>query len=102
MRKLRHGIDRDLSLPCVSLTIAVGVGKRDLLDLQSGKRSLRFPIRQPWRGELFASGLRNDEPSRLMHKAGECVAVVLAFAGLTVVLVIVANLTSDWHAENQS
>jgi hypothetical protein len=34
--KLRHGIDRDLSLLRVSLTVAVRVGESDLLNVEGG------------------------------------------------------------------
>ena len=97
MRELGHGIDRDLSLLRVSLTVAVRVGESDLLNVEGGKCSLGFPLRQAWRCEFVADGLANNEPSRLMHKAGKCALAVLAVA---LRRFLVANLASDRHAKD--
>ena len=101
VRKLRHGIDRDLSLLRVSLTVAVRVGRCDPFNVESGKRSLCFPLRQAWRGEFVADGLANREPSCLVHKAGKSALSVLAFALVAAAALLVANFASDRHAQNQ-
>jgi hypothetical protein len=36
VRKLGDGIDRDLSLPRVALTVAVGIGESDLFNFEGG------------------------------------------------------------------
>src|SRR6266545_3536897 len=93
-RQLRDGIDRDLSLARgVALTVAVGVGECDLFNVEGGKRSIRFPLRQTWRRVFVADGLANGEPSRLMHKAGKGALAVLAFA--LICFLLVANFAGD-------
>ena len=45
VRELGHGIDRDLALLCVSLTVAVRVSESDLFNVEGCKRSLCVPLR---------------------------------------------------------
>src|SRR5260370_26268442 len=96
--KLGHGIDRDLPFPRVPLAVAVRVRECDPFNVESGKRSLGFPLRQAWRGEFVADGLRDREPSRLMHKAGKSALAVLAVA---LMRFLIANLARNRHAKDQ-
>src|ERR1700686_4448363 len=96
--QLLDRIDSDLPLACgVTLTVAVRIGEWDLFNVEGGKCSLGFPLRQAWRRELVADGLTNGEPSRLVHKAGKSALAVLAFA----LRYFFANLASDRHAKDQ-
>src|SRR6266481_10149729 len=98
--KLSYRVDRDLSFPRVTLTVAVRVGESDLFNVQGGKRSLRFPLRQAWRREFVADGLANGAPSRLMHKAGKSALAVLAVLAVALRRCLVANLATDRHAKD--
>src|SRR5690348_8739119 len=77
MRQLGHWINRDLALASVSLAIAVCMRERDLLDMPRRKRLLGVPFGQRWRDEFSAGGLRQNEPVRLVHEAGESPLVIL-------------------------
>src|SRR5690348_6581375 len=90
--QLRKGVNCDLALPRKALHISVRVIEWNALDIQRRKRPRRVPLGDRNWFKFLPASLRQNEPTRLVNKAGKSVFFVGIF---------LAALARDRHAQTQ-
>src|SRR4029079_7268784 len=88
--QLRKGVNCDLALPRKALHISVRVIEWNALDIQRRKRPRRVPLGYRNWFQFLPVSLRQNEPTRLVNKAGKSVFFVGIF---------LAALARDRHAQ---